>query len=81
MALARPTFLRMHEANGSQSAICMWCVRSIGKGLAEEELQLLEQAHECDHSDLQRFAPGARRRASQVAALGRAVGDADSRRE
>jgi hypothetical protein len=77
MALARPTFLRMRGASGFESTTCTWCVRSIGKG-SDKELLILEQAHECDHDDLQRFAPAAGRSRTGIAMFRRVVGEADS---
>jgi hypothetical protein len=78
MALARPTFLRVHSANGFESTTCTWCVRSIGKELMEEELLALERIHECDHHDLQRFAPAAQQRRTRIAWSGGAIGTKDS---
>jgi hypothetical protein len=64
MPLARPTFLRVHVPNGSQSTICAWCLRSIATDPSEDALKAVELRHECDHTDLQRFAPVAKRRSS-----------------
>ena len=47
-----PPFMRNPNADGTISAICTTCFRSVGRVKEERQLQALESAHVCEVTPL-----------------------------